>query len=112
MTTRTEATQRAVEDAAAVLGQQIHRARHDHNLTAGELAARAGVTESTVLAVEAGSTGTPIGAAFTLAVVAGVRLFQLGDYDLITQERIRGQQELALLPHRVARRRIDVSTDF
>lgn len=107
----TEPIQRAVDDAVAVLGQQIRRARHDHNLTAAELAARSGVTESTVLAVEAGSTGTPIGTALTLAVVSGVRLFQLGDFDQLTQERIRGQQELALLPPRVVHR-TDISTDF
>lgn len=105
------ATQRAVEDATAVLGQQIRRARHDHNMTAAELGERAGVSESTVLAVEAGSTETPISTALTLAVEVGVRLFQLEDYDAITRERIRGAQELALLPDRVVPR-IEISTDF
>jgi transcriptional regulator with XRE-family HTH domain len=100
----------AVADAAAVLGQQIRAARHDRNLTAKELGERAGVSERTVLSAEAGSTTTTFGDVLSIAVVAGVRLFQLQDYDAITRERIRGAQEIALLPARVMHR--DISTDF
>jgi transcriptional regulator with XRE-family HTH domain len=103
----------AVADAAAVLGQQIRAARHDRNLTARELAERAGVSEKTVAATEAGSTSVTMGSAFSLAVAAGVRLFSLEDYDEITRERIRGAQQIALLPARVTHRRSDaISTDF
>jgi len=105
--------QDAVADAAAVLGQQIRAARHDRNLTAKELGERVGVSERTVLAAEAGSTTTTtFGDVLSIAVAAGVRLFQLQDYDAITRERIRGAQEIALLPARVVHSRRDISTDF
>jgi transcriptional regulator with XRE-family HTH domain len=102
----------AVADAAAVLGQQIHAARLDHDFTAKDLAERANVSQETVLAVEAGSTTTRIGVVFTLAMVVGVRLFQLQDYDAYTRERIRSAQEIALLTARVTHPREEISTDF
>jgi transcriptional regulator with XRE-family HTH domain len=102
----------AVDDVASVLGNQIRAARHDRNLTAKELAARAGVSEGTVLAVEAGSLSTKFGNVLNIALAAGVRLFQLEDYDSYTRERIRGTQEIALLPARVTHPRIEISTDF
>lgn len=104
----------AASDAAAVLGQQIRIARQDRNWTAGELAARAGVSERTVLATENGSASTSLGNVLNIAVAAGVPLFATDDPDELARARYRGEEKLALIPARVthARKAGDVRFDF
>jgi transcriptional regulator with XRE-family HTH domain len=104
----------AANDAVVILGQQIRLARRDHNWTARELAARAGVSERTVLAAEAGTAATSIGNVFNVAIAAGVPLFATTDVDELARTRFRGQEKIALIPSRVvhSRKAVDVSTDF
>lgn len=88
-------------DALVVLGQQIRLARHACTWTASELAQRAGISERTVLAIEAGAAGSSIGNVFNLAVLTGVSLFGAESKAELAVMRRRGEERLALMPSRV-----------
>jgi transcriptional regulator with XRE-family HTH domain len=97
----------AARDAALVLGQQIRQARHDHNWTAAELAARAGINQNTVLAIEAGRPSTSIGNVLNVAVIAGVPLFGFDSPADLARVRRAGVERLALVPSRVRHPKVD-----
>ena len=88
-------------DALRVLGDQIREARRALGWTASELADRTGITQRTVLAIEAGKPGTAIGNVFNAAITAGVPLFGVEDRYEMARLRRRGEEMLALLPQRV-----------
>jgi transcriptional regulator with XRE-family HTH domain len=90
-----------VTEALVVLGQRIRLGRQGLRWTASELAARAGVSEPTVLASEAGKPGTAIGTVFTLARLTGVPLFGIDDPAELSRLRRDGDREIALLPSKV-----------
>jgi transcriptional regulator with XRE-family HTH domain len=90
-----------VAEALVVLGQRIRLGRQGLRWTASELAARAGVSEPTVLASEAGKPGTAIGTVFTLARLTGVPLFGIDDPAELSRLRRDGEREIALLPSKV-----------
>lgn len=103
----------AAQDAALIMGQQIRLARQDRNWTASELAARAGVTVNTVLAVEAGQPTPSIGNVLNLAVLAGVPLFGAHNEADLAQMRGASQEILAHLPKRVRHPKVnDADYDF
>jgi transcriptional regulator with XRE-family HTH domain len=85
-------------DAARLLGVQIRLARHDRRWSAAELAERAGVSQRTVLAVEAGKASPSIGNVLNIAALAGVDLFGQTDPVELSRARRRGEERLALLP--------------
>ena len=91
----------AAAEAARLLGAQIRLARHDRRWSAAELAERAGVSQRTVLAVEAGKPEPSIGNALNLAALVGVELFSQSDPTQIALARRRAEERLALLPARV-----------
>lgn len=88
-------------EAARLLGAQIRLARHDKRWSAAELAARAGVSQRTVLAIEAGKPTPSIGNALNLAALVGVELFSQSDPLEIALARRRAEERLALLPAQV-----------
>ncbi|MBX3285815.1 MAG: helix-turn-helix domain-containing protein [Acidimicrobiales bacterium] len=92
--------------AITVLGQQIRLERQRRGWTVANLAARAGVSSPTIVAIEAGSPGTSIGNVFNAAVVVGVRLFGAERDELVAMRR-RGEEVIALLPSRVVPERGD-----
>lgn len=87
--------------AARLLGAQIRLARHDKRWSASELAERAGVSQRTVLAVEAGKPAPSVGNVLNLAALAGVELFGQSDPAEIALARRRAEERLALLPAQV-----------
>ena len=93
-----------VQDALTIWGQFIRRGRLDRAWTAKDLAARANVSEQTVLSAEAGNRGTAVGTMLDLADLVGVPLFGIDDRSEIAIRRRRGEELLALLPSRVVRR--------
>lgn len=102
----------AAQDALTILGQQIRLARHDRVWSMAELAARAGVSENTVRAIETGGANPSIGNVFNVAVAAGVPLFNANRDELDRLAR-DGAARLALLPTRVDEpRRKDADGDF
>lgn len=96
-------------DAARLLGTQIRLARHDKRWSAAELAERAGLSQRTVLAVEAGKPSPSIGNVLNLAALVGVELFSQSDPLEIALARRRAEDRLALLPARV--RKLDERDD-
>ncbi|WP_104090675.1 helix-turn-helix transcriptional regulator [Arthrobacter sp. GMC3] len=92
-----------VQDALTVWGQLIRQGRSDRKWTAKELAARANVSEQTVLSAEAGSRGAAVGTMMELSDLVGVPIFGVEDRSEIAIRRQRGEEMLALLPRRVRR---------
>lgn len=91
----------AAQDALVVLGQQIRTARVKRGWTAANLAARIGVSPTTVTAVEAGTPGTAAGTVLNAAVMTGVPLFGTDDPFELVRLRRSGEQMLALIKQRV-----------
>ncbi|WP_166789657.1 helix-turn-helix transcriptional regulator [Cryobacterium fucosi] len=90
-------------EAIRVLGRQITAGRRMLNWTQSDLAERAGVSVSTLLAIEKGSTGAAIGTVFEIAALVGIPL--VGAMDPVGREII--ENRLALLPTRVGNSRED-----
>ena len=101
MTRRQIALSPMAENAAKLFGTQIRRARHAKRWTAAELAERAGVSRLTVLNVETGSPNVSLGNALNIASIVGVALFGIDDPVELARARLRGEEQLALLPSRV-----------
>lgn len=113
MAKRTVPLRPHVQDALSVWGQLIRRGRLDRAWTAKDLAARANVSEQTVLSAEAGHRGTAVGTMLDLADLVGIPLFGIEDRAEIAIRRQRGEEMLALLPSRVRRPRAGtVDDDF
>jgi transcriptional regulator with XRE-family HTH domain len=110
MARRIVAVTRASEDAIAVLGNQIKAARIARVWTQADLAARIGVTQKTMHAIESGSASVSIGNVFNAAFTVGVDLFGLEGDDLARARR-RGEETLALLSARVRRPVVKDSVD-
>lgn len=100
-----------VQDALIVWGQLIRRGRLDRTWTAKDLAARANVSEQTVLSAEAGNRGTAVGTMMDLSDLVGVPVFGIEDRAEIAIRRQRGEEMLALLPSRVRRRKVGTIDD-
>lgn len=98
-------------DAAALLGEMIRTARIRRRMTTVELAERAGVSRGLVVRVEGGEMGASIGAAFEMAVVLGVPLFETDPARLAS--RLDRERALsALLPKRAFLSTAEVDDDF
>jgi transcriptional regulator with XRE-family HTH domain len=84
-------------DTVRLLGQEVARARRARRWKAEELAARAGISRSTLHAVEHGSPTVAIGVVFEVAALVGINLLGASPRelpDLLESSRNR----LALLP--------------
>lgn len=87
------------QEAISILGEMIRAARIRRGMTAAELATRANVSRGVIQRIEAGETGTSIGAAFEAAVLLGIPLFDRPSEGLGTL--LTHKKEItALLPQR------------
>jgi len=84
-------------DTVHVLGLEIARARRARRWTAEELAARAGISRSTLHAVEHGVPTTAIGVVFEVATLLGINLLGASPRELPDLLE-RSRDRLALLP--------------
>lgn len=98
-------------DAATVLGRLIKLARKDRQLTAQDLADRAGISRGTVQRIEKGDLKCEIGLVFELAAIVGVKLFDASD-EKLTEQLDRLSDKMALLPQRIRTTKQDVDDDF
>lgn len=98
-------------DAAALLGEMIHSARIGRKMSAAELAERAGISRGLVSRVEGGDMGTAIGAAFEMAAVLGVPLFDT-DPERVTLRLEEARSVNALLPKRAFQSTAEIDDDF
>lgn len=101
MTRREISMMPLASEATRLLGAQIRQGRHNKRWSAAELAQRAGVSQRTVLSIEAGKAAPSIGNVLNLATLVGVELFNYSDPLDIALARIRLEDRLALLPAQV-----------
>lgn len=101
----------ATKAALGALGAQIRAARHELRWTRAELAARLGVTETTLSRIERGMPGTSIGLVFDAATICGVPLFGV-DASELSRVAEGERARLALLPARIRRTLPEVDDDF
>lgn len=102
---------RTSREAAALLGEMIRAARISRRMSMGELAVRAGVSRGLVARVEAGDMGAAIGAAFEMAAVLGVPLFET-EPGLVSKRLVHQREVNALLPKRAFPTSVEVDDDF
>src|SRR5689334_17507604 len=84
-------------EAVTLFGMLIRDSRLGRKLTMDEVAERAGVTRALVRRIERGEPGCSIGAAFEIASILGVRLFD-ADRDRMTANTAAQQRLMTLLP--------------
>jgi len=98
-------------DAAALLGEMIRAARIRKRMSAADLGERAGVSRGLVARVEAGDMGAAIGAAFEMAAVLGIPLFDPAP-ERVSQALAATREVNALLPKRAFQLTSEVDDDF
>lgn len=98
-------------EAAELLGLLIHDARIDRGMTVAEAAERAGISRGLVHRIENGEMGCSIGAAFELAAIFGVPLFE-AQPSALTRHLAMARSKLTLLPKRVRKSTKPVKDDF
>lgn len=101
-------------DTVQVLGLEIARARRARRWNAEDLAVRAGISRSTLSAVEHGAPTVAIGVAFEVAALLGINLLGASPQELPDLLE-RSRDRLALLPSRVrapAAESADTGDDF
>jgi transcriptional regulator with XRE-family HTH domain len=111
MTRKRHAFSAQALDVVRVLGLEIARQRRARRWTAEELAERAGISRTTLHAVERGTPTVAIGVVFELAALLGLDLLGASARelpDLIERSRNR----LALLPASVRTPAGEVRDDF
>lgn len=98
-------------DAVRLLGGLIRAARKERRLTAQETAERAGISRGLLQRIEKGDMKCEIGAAFEVAALLGIRLFEADDAAL-GRHLQHTQEKLALLPKTVRRKTRTADDDF
>src|SRR5712671_7096602 len=94
-TTRTYS--RYSREAATLLGGLIRAARKERKMTALEVANRAGISRGLVQRIESGDLNCAIGAAFEVAAIVGIKLFD-ADRNSLGGHIRQTEDKLALLP--------------
>lgn len=107
----TRAYSRYSKDAVVLLGQLIRLGRIERKITLAELAERADVSRGLLQRIERGEPGSSIGAAFEVAAIVGIKLFDADQHTLSTSIT-SNQKTLALLPQSARSSRKEVKDDF
>lgn len=102
---------RYAAQAAELLGLTIHEARIRRGMTAAEAAERAGISRGLVNRIEKGEMSCAIGAAFELAAILGVPLFD-AEPTTLTRYLTDARDKVALLPKKAGRTTQAVKDDF
>lgn len=102
---------RYASEAAELLGVAIHNARVERKLTIADVAERAGVSRGLVTRIEKGEMGTSVGAAFEVAAIVGLRLFD-ADPTTLTRYLSMERDKRTLLPQSVRTGAKEVKDDF
>ena len=102
---------RYAREAAELLGLMLRNARIERGVTVAEVAERAGMSRGLVHRLEQGEMGSSIGAAFEVAAVVGLRLFEAGPTTL-TRHLSMERDRLTLLPRSVRAGTTKVKDDF
>lgn len=108
---RTRTYSRYTRQAVRLLGMLVRAGRIERQMTARELAERAGISRDLLYRIEKGDPRVELGVAFEVAAIVGVSLFEPDRSAL----EVRGRQveeKLALLPGAVHQSPADVKDDF
>jgi transcriptional regulator with XRE-family HTH domain len=98
-------------EAAALLGQLIHKARIDRNMPVAAVTERAGISRGLLRRIEAGDTGCTIGAVFEVAALVGVRLFD-AEQATLSRDIEANREVMTLLPKSIRKPRTKPDDDF
>jgi len=97
--------------ATTLLGGMIRIARKERKLTAQEVADRAGISRGLLQRIEKGDLKCEIGAAFEVATIVGVKLFDADEMTL-SKHLAQSRDKLALLPKSIRKKTKVVHDDF
>jgi DNA-binding XRE family transcriptional regulator len=98
-------------DAVHLLGQLLRKSRIEKRMTTTEAAARSGISRGLLHRIESGDPGCTIGAAFEVAAVVGLPLFDAKESTL-THALETNREVMRLLPRSIRRQRTEVNDDF
>ena len=98
-------------EAVQLIGRLIKVARKERKLTAQEVADRAGISRGLLQRIEKGDPKCEIGAAFEIATIVGVKLFDAEETTLTKHIR-QTEDKLALLPKSVRKKTKVIDDDF
>lgn len=90
-----------VAAAVRLLGAEVRIGRSRKHWSQQELAARCGISVSTVAAIESGSQSVSIGTVFQAATLCGIELFAGPDLPAMTRAMKGRTAILDLLPQRI-----------
>ncbi|MGJ3262719.1 MAG: helix-turn-helix transcriptional regulator [Salinarimonas sp.] len=102
---------RHAREAAELLGREIRGARLARGMPAAEVAERAGVSRGLVQRIEAGDSGVSLGAAFEVAALLGVSIFE-PEPAAFARRLAAAREKAPLLPEAARPRRTLVKDDF
>ena len=102
---------RYAREASKLLGLMIRNARIERAITVADVAERAGISRGLVHRIEKGEMGSSVGAAFELAAIVGLRLFE-AELTTLTRHRSIEHSKLTLLPQSVRTGTTKVKDDF
>lgn len=102
---------RVTTEALSLFGKLIKTTRLEREQTSEELAERAGISRTTLRNIENGGPGTEIGAAFEIAVLLGIRLFDV-DQTTLALHAARLDEKLTLLPKTARPANLEIDDDF
>lgn len=98
-------------DAVNLLGQLLRKSRIEKRMTTTEVAVRSGISRGLLHRIESGDPGCAIGAAFEVAAVVGLPLFDAKESTL--GHALEANREvMRLLPRSIRRQRTEVNDDF
>lgn len=99
------------QQAVQLLGALIRSARKERKMTAAELALRAGISRGLLQRIEKGDMKCEIGAAFEVATIVGVSLFDVSEQSLSRHLR-QVEEKLSLLPKSIRKPARVIDDDF
>jgi transcriptional regulator with XRE-family HTH domain len=98
-------------DAVRLLGQLLRKSRIEKRMTTTDVAVRSGISRGLLHRIESGDPGSAIGAAFEVAAIVGLPLFDAGQATL-GHTLNTNREVMRLLPRSVRRKRTEVNDDF
>ena len=98
-------------DAVRLLGQLLRKARIEKRMTTTDVAVRSGISRGLLHRIESGDPACAIGAAFEVAAVVGLNLFD-AEQTALTHTLNTNREVMRLLPRSVRRHRPEVNDDF
>ncbi len=98
-------------EACTLLAKQIQLARKQRRWSEHELADRAGISRATLQKIEKGDMSCAIGLVFEVAVLVGIKLYEV-EYPALIDQIERTQDKITLLPKRIHHKPEEVDDDF